>query len=186
MKKILTLIVMASVILALSSCDKEEKDTKVIVTLGAQSNTKTGAFYSVGLNKVFNQANAFTNQIEIDIFCFWEEGNNITLASPGSNIRGVFTGDNAPANWELKNLTMFLITELTAAQFDNLKDTDDLMWALYDPDNARKKAAGMEPGKVVAFKTVTNIVGLIKIMEVEQGAAGHVKFEIKLAHPNSR
>jgi len=94
MRTIIYSFIALSCIIALSSCEKEEKDTKVVATIGAQSNTTTGGFYSVSKNKVYTQAEAFADQASVDILCFYEAegGNNVALASPGSGITGIFTG----------------------------------------------------------------------------------------------
>ncbi len=182
MKKILNLLLVASVLLIASSCEKDNEVKKKINTLGAQSNTTIGGFYSVADNAVFTQANAFANQAVIDILCFYEaaNGNNIALASPGSGITGIFTGDTAPANWLIQNTTYFFKTTLTAAQFDALAETDQLIVSSFDEANARRKASDMLVDLVVSFKTADGTYGLLKVMEVVQGATGSVKFEVKI------
>lgn len=182
MKKILSLLLTASLLVFAVSCEKEKEDEKVIATIGAQSNATTGGFYSVSEDKVYTQALAFANQAAIDILCFYElaGGNNIALASPGSGITGIFTGDSAPENWLTQNTTYFLNTALTAAQFDALVETDALIETSFIEADARRKAKDMQPGLVVSFKTADGTFGLLKIIEVEQGAAGKVKFEVKV------
>jgi hypothetical protein len=182
MKKQLNLILAATLLLTISSCEKDDEPKNKIATLGAQENTESGGYYSVSMNKVFTQSIAFSNQTAIDILCFYEaeSGNNIALASPGSGINGIFTGDSAPENWTTLNTTFFLNTTLTAAQFDALAETDQIIVSSFNEVDSRRKAKDMQPGLVVAFKTEDGTYGLLKVIEVAQGAAGQVKFEIKI------
>lgn len=182
MRKTISLIITLSAIFTLASCEKEEKDSKVEATIGAQSNTTTGGYYSVSKKKVYTQSEAFADQGSIDILCFYEleGGNNIALAGPGSGITGIFTGDDAPENWTTQNETFFLITALTAAQFDALVETDALIETSFIEADARRKAKDMQVGMVVSFKTADGTFGLLKILEVAQGADGKVKFEVKI------
>jgi hypothetical protein len=165
-----------------TSCEKEKKNTKVVVTIGAQSNTTVGGYYSVSKKKVYNQAAAFADSVSIDILCFYEaaSGNNIAIASPGSGITGIFTGDNAPENWLGVNTTYFLITALTTSQFDAMVETDNLIVNSWIEADARRKVKDMQVDMVVSFKTADGTYGLLKILEVVQGADGKVKFEVKI------
>jgi len=182
MKKILCLIIVASTILTFSSCEKENEVKKKISTIGAQANNTIGGYFSVSENAIYSQSDAFNNQTAIDILCFYEEatGNNVALASPGSGITGIFTGDSAPENWLVQNTTYFYITPLTAEQFDALTETDQIIESSFIEADSRRKAKDMQPGLVVSFKTTTGTYGLLKVMEVVQGEAGSVKFEVKI------
>jgi hypothetical protein len=181
MKKSLNLILGTVILLSVTSCEKKDEPKNKIVTIGAQENTITGGYYSVADNTVFTQTTAFADQTAIDILCFYEAegGNNIALASPGSGITGIFTGDSAPENWTTKRTTYFLNTTLTATQFDALTETDQIIVSSFIEADARRKAKDMQPGLVVAFKTEDGTYGLLKVIEVTQGAGGSVKFEVK-------
>ena len=88
------------------------KPTSTTVTMGAQFNTTYGGFYSVGTKTSYTMNSAFQNQSAIDLLCFYEaaSGNNITVASPGSNITGIFTGTSSVENWTTKKTTRFTKT----------------------------------------------------------------------------
>lgn len=94
--KLLLLALLA--IFTLGSCDDDDDNDSrgTFVTLGAQSNTSTGAFYSILEGKVYTQDEAFQSQESIDLLCFYENTdehqNFTTLSSPGANIVGIFTG----------------------------------------------------------------------------------------------
>jgi len=171
------------------SCDEEETEKSPFtkVKMGAQSNTTVGAFYSTGTKKVYTQAQAFTNQDTIDFICFYEHDeindriNDITLASPGANITGIYTGDDAPTAYTTKNLTKFQLPNpaMTVAQFDQLEETDAIIETSFDNTvlSGNKKAKLLLVNDIYAFKTHNNQYGLLKVTEVVQGAGGYVKFE---------
>ncbi|MGE5348608.1 MAG: hypothetical protein ACM3NP_04925 [Actinomycetota bacterium] len=162
-----------------SGCEKEKEDPSV--TLGAQANTTIPGFYSLAENKTYTMSQAADNPAVIDIFCFYEAetGNNIALASPGSGIRDIFTGDDMPDNWSTKNTTYFFQTTLTQAQFEAVQNGDALIETSFDSDNARKKAKDVQVGQVWAFKTQDGTYGLLLATAVTQGTDGSVKFLVK-------
>jgi hypothetical protein len=165
------------------ACDDEEETPSVItVKIGAQGNTTVGGFYSVSENKVYTQDNAAANPGVIDILCFYESetGNNIALASPGSGITDIFTGATAPENWSVTDTTFFCATALTAAQFDAVAETDELIVTSFVEDDARKKAKDMKVDDVYSFRVQAGDYGLLKVTAVTQGADGDVTFEVKM------
>jgi hypothetical protein len=184
MKKVLYfLLVILGLAFAFTSCDKDDDEPELKkATIGAQSNTNNGGFYSVSENKVYDMTAASQNPGTIDILCFYEAegGNNIALASPGTGISGIFTGDTAPENWTTQNTTYFSSTTLTVAQFDALAETDYLIVAAHDTANAFRKAKDMQIDKIISFKTQAEAYGLLKVTSVVQGADGSVTFEVKV------
>jgi hypothetical protein len=189
MKKILSLMFcLALGGLVFTSCDKDEEEdpivepTKKMVTLGAQDNATLPGFYSVDQNKTYTMELASQNQDKIDIFCFYEaaSGNNIALASPGSNITGIFTGPYSVETWTVKNTTKFCKTTLTAAQFDALLETDQLIVSSYDSLNSFRKAKNLVINDVYAFKTTSLKQGILKVTSVTQDTIGSVTFEVKI------
>jgi hypothetical protein len=174
-------------IVGFSNCDKENNEpVKNIAKLGAQSNISFGGFLSIDEKKVYTQDLASQNQEMIDILCFYEEagGNNIALAAPGTGISGIFTGETAPTDWTTKNQTYFTLpaTELTVEQFDQLKDGDAVIEGYFNATitSGNRKAKNMAVNDIWAFKTVANKFGVLKVVSVEQGAAGYVEFEYKV------
>ena len=161
-----------------SGCEKEKEDPSV--TLGAQANTVIPGFYSVSENKTYTMSQAADDPVVIDIFCFYEAetGNNIALASPGTGITGIFTGDDMPDNWTTKNTTYFFLTALTEAQFESVQNGDALIETSFDSENARRKAKDVQVGQVWAIKTQDGTYALLLATDVTQGADGSVKFLI--------
>lgn len=181
------ILLFAAAMLVFTSCKKDEDNepAKNIVTLGAQANTTHGAFLSVSEKKVYKQADAFAASDKIDILCFFEEagGNNIAIAAPGTGISDIYTGETAPENWATKNQTYFTdpATEITVAQFDQLKDGDAIIQSYYDETvtSGNRKKKDMKVDDIYAFKTASGTYGLFKVTAVEQGATGLVTFEFK-------
>jgi hypothetical protein len=170
----------------IASCKKDDNDSKLIVKMGAQSNTTIGAFYSIGMNKVYTQAQAYANQDTIDMLCFYEltetSFNYTTIASPGSGISGIFTGDDAPANWTTAKTTRYCVpaATITVEEFDNLEQNDAVIPTYYNADVAYRKEKNLAVDDIYAFKTQDGIYGLLKVVEVVAEADGYVQFELKL------
>jgi len=177
--RFVTLMVLPLVDFMISGCEKEKEDPSV--TLGAQANATVPGFYSVSLDKTYTMSQAADNTGVIDILCFYEAetGNNIALASPGSGITGIFTGDDMPDNWGIKNTTYFFQTTLTGTQFEAVQDGDVLIETSFDTDNARRKAKDVQVGQVWAFKTQNGTYGLLLATAVTQGTSGTVTFKVR-------
>jgi len=179
MKKLSYLLLFAFIASTLFiSCDEDEaeKSPFVKVKIGAQDNTTIGSFYSINDNKVYTQDQAATKQEKIDFLCFFEEGNDISLASPGANITDIFTGATSPETWTTTDTTWFYQTELTTVQFDALTEDDELILTSYNADEARRKAKLLTVDEIYAFKTQDAYYGLLKVTEVAQDSIGYVKF----------
>ncbi|MDY0343699.1 MAG: hypothetical protein RBR28_09005 [Lentimicrobium sp.] len=150
------------------------------ILMGAQSNATTESFLSLQDNKttLYFQAEAFQNQSKIDMLCYFE-GGQMFLASPGGNIAGIFTGATSPENYSTKNLTQFVKTTLSAADFDNA-NTDALLYYGYSLAQPSIKAGGLLKDDVYAFLTHNGFTGLFKVLEVNGNASGTLKIDIKI------
>ncbi|MEI6059156.1 MAG: hypothetical protein WCR72_00535 [Bacteroidota bacterium] len=155
------------------------------ITFGAQNNTTEKSFlsFSNGTSTPYFQADAFAHQPDIDMFCFYENTashvNMTTLAAPGSNITGIFTGSTAPDFYTTKNITFFVKTTLTVAQFDAVQN-DAVLLASYDPNNQFKKAKVLTVGDVYAFKLQSGKFGLYKVTAVDGTDAGTLQIAVKI------
>ena len=185
------LIPCLTALIFISSCKKDDNEpSKIIVKMGAQSNTTIGSCYSFGQNIVYTQDIAATKQDTIDLICFYEHVepskiNDITLSSPGANITGIYGGTTTdPSNYTTKRLTLFTTpaTAMTTAEFDLLKQNDAIIASYFNTTvlSGNKKAKALAVDNIYAFKTHDNIYGLFKVISVVQGADGYVEFELKL------
>jgi hypothetical protein len=153
--------------------------------MGAQNNTTAPGFASFSNNTatLYSIEQAFNHQAEIDLFCFYENTashvNLMTLAAPGSNISGIFTGDYSPQNYTTKNLTYFVKTSLSAAEFDVVSN-DAKVLAGYDPNNKFKKAKLLAAGEVYSFMLQSGKYGLLKIINVTGAEDGTLEFAVKV------
>jgi len=162
-----------------------ELDSYVTVLMGAQDNTTVQSFLSLSNHSAtrYFQAEAFNNQEKIDMFCFYENTatsqNMMSLASPGTGITGVFTGATSPENYTTKNLTWFVKTSLTAAQFDAVQN-DAIVLDSYDTDADFRKAKVLTAGDVYCFKLQNGKYGLLKVIEVTGAETGTLEIAIKV------
>lgn len=155
------------------------------LTIGAQNNTTEKGFlsFSNSAASLYTQDEAFNHQADIDMFLFYENTashvNLMTLAAPGSNISGIFTGATAPDQYTTKNITFFVKTSLTAAQFDAVQN-DAIILASYDPNNQFKKAKLLTVGEVYAFKLASGKFGLYKVVSTQGVEDGTLEIAVKI------
>jgi hypothetical protein len=155
------------------------------ILLGAQDNPTTESFlsYSNGTFTKYFQAQAFEHQADIDMFLFFENTpehpNMMTLAAPGSNISGIFTGETAPQNYTTINVTFYCQTTMTAAEFDAVEN-DAMILAAFDMENKYKKANKLDPGDVVSFWLQSGKYGLLKVTATEGVETGTLTFDVKI------
>jgi len=160
-------------------------DSYTAITLGAQNNTTIESFLSYSNNTTtkYFQAAAFADQGNIDMFCFYEatatHQNFMTLAAPGSNITGIFTGATAPDFYTTKNVTYFVKTTLTPAQFDAVVNDAVVMYS-FDPANKFKKAKVLTVGDVYAFLLQSGKYGLLKVTAVTGVEDGSLQMDVKI------
>jgi hypothetical protein len=162
-----------------------ELDSYAGITLGAQNNAAVESFISYSNNAAtkYFQAAAFDHQADIDMFCFYENTtahqNYMTLAAPGSGITGIFTGGTAPDSYTTKNVTYFVKTTLTAAEFDAVTN-DAVVLNSFDPNNKFKKAKALAAGEVYAFKLQSGKYGLFKVTNVTGVEDGTLQMDVKV------
>lgn len=155
------------------------------ILMGAQNNAATHSFLSLWDNKatLFMQADAFLNQSKIDMFCYIESSqvskNKVSMASPGGNIAGIFAGTTAPENYSIKNLTQFVKTTYTVADFDNA-DVDALLIYGFNSGQPSEKASELAKHDVYAFRIQSGLTGMFKVLEVNGDEDGTLKIDIKI------
>lgn len=188
MKKLIYLFIFALVAsTAFISCDDDDDSSPFkTVTLGAQDNTDMGGFYSFTTEKVYNMADANTNQASVDLLCFYEltdsHQNYTTLSSPGANITDIFTGDDTPENWTTLNTTYFYelnvdATVLSPTAFDALVETDAMIETLFNSEEAKRKAKDLQVDDIYAFETEDGTNGIFKVVSVVGGETGYVQIK---------
>ena len=150
------------------------------ILMGAQSNAGTPSFMSLQDNQatLFKQAEAFQNQEKIDMFCYFV-GGKMALASPGSNITGIFSSATSPDNYTIKNLTKFAKTAYSAADFDS-GENDAILFYGFNSSLHTDKASALAVNDVYAFRIKSGLTGMFKVLEVDGNANGTLKIDIKI------
>lgn len=153
------------------------------VTLGAQSNTTIGSFYSLSFDEVYNLSEAYLKQSQVDLLCYYDfiDGDNNTISSPGANLDpSVFVGPNAPSNWTDINTTRFVfLNNVGAMDFDLSKNDSLILSNSFDFPIGKRKAKNLVKDQIFAFETDKGLKGLFKVLEVTDQDAGTVQIAIK-------
>ncbi|MBW6458996.1 MAG: hypothetical protein K0B08_00335 [Bacteroidales bacterium] len=146
--------------------------------LGSYQNPTGSSFASINGN-VYTMAQAFANQAIIDFLYWWGASALATIGAPDDeNANLVYTGVNGLPNWAIKNATRFKTTTVTATEFDALDDGASIIDAATGSDQTR--IGSLAVGNVIAFKTVTGKHGLIKVVNINDGAAGDITIDVKV------
>lgn len=165
--------------------DFGEINTYSSILLGAQNNTTEKGFLSLSnsTSTTYTMDEAFNHQADIDMFCFYENTsshvNLMTLAAPGSNITGIFSGATSPENYTEKNVTYFVKTTLSTAEFEQVSN-DAVILASWDTNNKFKKAKMLQANDVYAFMLQSGKYGLFKVNSVAGVEDGTVTFTVKI------
>ena len=156
------------------------------ITLGAQNNIYARGFLSLSNGTstlLYSQDEAFNNQPYIDMFCFYENTaeniNLMSLAGPGSNITGIFSGATSPENYTTKNIIFLVKTELTSAQFYTVQN-DAVILESFKSNSQLKKANLLKAGEVYSFKLHSGKYGLFNVTSVEGTETGTLRIAVKI------
>jgi hypothetical protein len=146
--------------------------------LGSYDSPTGSSFGSID-GTVYTLAQAFANQVVIDFLYWWGASTSATLGAPDDDKAAlVFTGVNGLPNWTTKNATRFKETTLTTAEFDAITDGNVLATNAAGSDQTRVEA--LVVGDVRAFITATGKHGLIKVTDINTGAAGDITIDVKV------
>jgi len=156
-----------------------EIDTWTQKILGSYENLTGSSFASVN-GMVYTLDQAFANQALVDYMYWWGASTSATIGAPDdANAALVFNeGNYQLANWTTKNPTRFKTTTLTAAAFDAITDDTEIIANATGADQTRIGTLAVD--QVIAFKTVTNKYGLIKVKAIEGTAAGTMTMDVKV------
>jgi hypothetical protein len=155
------------------------------VLLGNQINTTDPSFYATSTNTKYSVANAKTNSEKVD-FGYGNgsaSGNEYFIGAPNDpSITEVYS----TGTWTTKNATKFVLTNLTAAQFDAINTPDAVIKAVTEGTApsvvSRVRGAEIEANDVVGFTTAAGKKGLIKIVSRSgaANAAGSITINVKV------
>jgi hypothetical protein len=150
--------------------------------LGAQASIIGCSFASNdGVVYTLEQAKMYSNKV--DFLYFYGTTNLATLAAPDdADAAMVFTGVNGLDTWIVKNPTRFKSTTLSSSDFDAIQTSSQLVTAAILPNEPNlSKANDLSAGDVLAFKTVNDFYGLIRVDAIiGANDAGVIQITLKL------
>lgn len=142
----------------------EEAGVKVVkhtnVELGSW-NDDIGSFYSAKENLIFTVPQAMENQAKVDFIFYKGQTNMNTIAAPDDASLSTIPSFRID-EWTTKNQTRFVITDMTAAEFDAIGDYYE--FTEFEGNNGESKVINLEDGAVVQFRTQADAYGLIKVV----------------------
>lgn len=202
MKKNLKLFLLVGLVasVGLTSCSKDEEvtptptptdagiTTYTAVIYGDQANNSAGSFYATTTGTVYTQALAKTNAASVDFLYYYGATNKATLAAPNDAPAATIfdNATNGLQTWSVKNATEIRATLLDAASFDVIV-ADSTLTDVYDlvaTGAAATSSTDLAVGDVIAFKTVGNKKGFVKVVAiVENGTTAtgdYLKVDVKV------
>jgi hypothetical protein len=149
--------------------------------LGSYQSTTGSSFASID-GTVYTLADAKANSDKIDFLYFYGQTNLATLAAPSdADAALVFTGQNGLSTWDVLNATRFKETTLSSADFNAITSSTQLVTAATLPAPPdQSKINNLSVGKVLAFETVEEIYGLIRIDAINGTADGSIEITVKV------
>jgi hypothetical protein len=155
-----------------------EIDTFTMKMLGSYQSPTGSSFASID-GTVYTTAEAFANQTIIDFLYWYGASTQATIGAPDDDLaQQVYTGANGLPNWTVKNGTRFKTTALTAAEFDAVADAAVCIDNATGADQTRIGTLAIN--NVFAFIAVTGKHGLIKVVAINEGAAGDITIDVKV------
>jgi hypothetical protein len=147
--------------------------------LGSWNNPTGSSFASINGN-VYTLDEAFVHQSLIDYMYWWGQTTSATIGCPAdTNAAKVFnTGNYKLDNWTTKNDTKFKTTTITSAEFDAISDASVIIPAAAGADQTHIGALAVD--QVIAFITVTNKSGLIRVKGIAEGSDGTMTVDVKV------
>lgn len=158
-----------------------EVKTHTQVLIGGQSNATLGSFYDADGNNVYKYAETReTHSAKVDFLFFYGETNKYAIAAmddadANTAFSAALNVTNAlSAVMPTRNATKFKVTTLTAAQFDEIANVEQLANAYGEVAADGSKVNNLEAGKVFAFVQASSRgskKGLVKVVETS-GTSG--------------
>jgi hypothetical protein len=148
--------------------------------LGSYSNNTYGSFFGSADGTVYKMVEAYNNQAKVDWCYYYGVSNGATLAAPNDQtaMDEIFTNATyGLSQWSTRNATTFsLVTD--ELLWDNI--TDDAYIVAYANSTSNTSVKQLVTGNIVAFKTASGKMGLIRITDIATGAAGSITYNVKV------
>ena len=148
--------------------------------LGSYDNSAYGSSFASADGTVYSLADAKANAAKIDWMYYYGSTAFATLSSPNdASASTVFSGTNGPASWSVRNDTKLgKVTLPTGLTWDAI--TTDAEIVILASDVSDSKVTALTVGQIVAFKTVTGKLGLIKVEVITGTGAGTITYSVKV------
>ncbi len=157
-----------------------------IIELGGQNNNTIPykflgtadnfATYTAGVT-----GTAKANSSKIDFVYYFGQNDENAFAAP-SNTDGAQVIWNSEINgWPTKNFTVFKSTTITSTEFDNMVNVtkgDDLFYNIDFTTGTTDKIIKIKEGNVFAFRTVENVIGIVKFSQIASASDGSMKVQL--------
>jgi hypothetical protein len=156
------------------------------IELGAQANATIGIKF-LGLDDNFMtytsgaSGTAKVNSAKIDFVYYYGTTQENAFAAPSNTDGAQVIWDKEITTWDVKNITKFKTTTITATDFDAIKSTskvDDTFYNIDFTSGTTDKVVKFTAGTVVAFKTAAGVVGLAKFTAAATANDGSMKVQI--------
>jgi hypothetical protein len=124
-------------------------------------NDEIGSFYNAQENTIFNVTEAAANQAKVDLVFYKGDNDDNSIAAPiDASLETILTFDIS--NWETRNATLFIKTEMTVEDFDAIGEYYE--FPEFVEAEANTKIVNMVNGDVLFFKTEAGALGYIKVV----------------------
>lgn len=152
--------------------------------LGSYANNNIGSFFGSADGTVYKFTEAYNNQAKID-WCYYYGAESIsdhaaTLAAPNDTTakENVYTNPTyGLEQWSIRNATTFSVVA-DQILWDNI--TDDAMIIAYAGNTTSSYARQLAIGDIVAFKTASGKLGLIRVTDIQTGSGGSITYNVKV------
>ncbi len=150
------------------------EQTLLAAPLGSEDSK---SFYASSDNSTYTKTEADGNsdiQGKIDFGYWYSQDNGAVLVNT----------ENYPAydlQWSNTSTTQFGVTNLSVSEFDGIQNSDEVIVQAAS-DLSSKNATSLQNDVIVAFETDGGKKGLIKVVEVIEGAGtdGEITFQVKI------
>ncbi len=159
------------------------------VNLGAQRSTGPGPFFNASTGEVYVTAGSAAKSADIDLATFFSGSTtayNITSPTFANTINVIYTvavyGDDAMANWSVRNQTLIKKITLTHGDFDLLASAAEIE-ALYTGSSVveSETSGGLANTNVIVFKTAAGKYGVLYVVNRSANAnTGYLIVDIKM------
>lgn len=148
--------------------------------LGSYYNNTYGSFFGSADGTVYKMVEAFNNQAKVDWCYYYGVSDGATIAAPNdpTAMNDIFTNATyGLSKWTTRNATTFsLVTE--SILWDNI--VDDAMILAYASSTTNTSIKQLSVGSVLAFKTASGKLGLIRVTDIATGSTGSITYNVKV------